>query len=909
MGRTLIAISTLALLIGTSAHGLQITISGPTGSGSFGGGNGVLRLPNGNIVVADPLFDLSATLTDVGAVYLYNPQGQLISSLTGTSVAENVGSDLWLLPNGDALVRGNGANGAGTLTKLDRNIGLSGVVNAANSLRGLVAGDFASVNVTALTNGKVVLRMPLINNGGVADVGAARLWDPTTPLPSVLNETNALFGFYQNDQVGSDVVPLTNGNYVVVCRDCDTAFGNQDVGAVVFGRGDTGRIGKVSFSIAFMGTTGTTVPDRFPGNDGKVVALPNGHYLVIAPQADVAHDGEIQTDGGAVTFVNGTTGLAGAVPSSSNSLVGLFRGTATGGDKIGSSGVTILSNGNYVVASPSWGAMDEGAATWCSGTSGRTGVVDTDNSIYGTKISDKVGIGNLRFLDSGVTALSGGHYVVSSPLWGLPTDRDVGAATWGNGITGSIGPVTTSNSLIGGSSGDQVGKHILALPNGNYVVGSPNWFHASTQRFVGAATFSLGNGSTVGLVSANNSLVGVNNNDQVGANLRSLNVPGPLYAEVGELRIDDGSLPTAERVADSRLTSGNVHYLAISPSFDSATGTNVGAVTWGSGVTGINGPVSVNNSLLGSASGDQLGLCSFVLAGGNYVAIASGFDVGLLSDAGAAVFSSGNAGMTGILSQFNSAYGQFTNNNLDYSCFRGATFDNGNYLLSANYLNNRGSLTWGNGVSGLLGPIGAQNSIVGTVDNETLYVSTTLADNTFVVTNYVGSFVSLVSSAGPIAGTASSLNTVLGSELQRVFARPHNYDLTRKQLVVQQPSLNRIILLQPGAATAMASLQGAPNPSVLDQTVGFSVQVSSTTAPTDGRVLFQSSSGEQCVDTTPTVINSTTSSFACSIAFSSPGVRQITSSYFGSDAFAAASSSAISHVVLAGDIILKTGFE
>jgi hypothetical protein len=909
MGRTLIAVGTLALLIGTSAHTLQITISGPTGSGSFGGGNGVLRLPNGNIVVADPLFDLSATLTDVGAVYLYNPQGQLISSLTGTSVGENVGNALWLLPNGDALVRGNGASSAGTLTKLDRNAGLSGVVNAANSLRGLVAGDFASVSVTALTNGKVVLRMPLINNGGVADVGAAKLWDPATPLPGVLNEANALFGFYQNDRVGSDVVPLTNGNYVVVCRDCDTAFGNQDVGAVVFGRGDTGRIGKVSFSIAFMGTTGTTFPDRFPGNDGNVVALPNGNYLVIAPQADVAHDGEIQTDGGSVTFVNGTTGLAGAVPNSSNSLVGLYRGAAASGDKIGSTGVTILTNGNYVVASAFWGALDEGAVTWCSGSTGRTGVVDTGNSLHGTAISNLVGLGNIDINGSGVIALSNGHYVVSSPRWGAPAGSDIGAATWGNGNAGSTGAVTATNSLIGGTGFDSVGKNVVALANGNYVVGSPSWFNPLVQRRVGAATFSLGNGSTVGLVSASNSLVGVNNGDQIGANLRSLNVAGPLYAQVKELQIDDGRLQSAERVADSRRSSGNIHYLAISPSFDSAVGTNVGAVTWGSGVTGVSGPVSASNSLLGSSSGDLLGICSLVLSSGNYVAISPHFDVGLLADAGAAVFASGNTGITGILSQINSAYGQFTNNNMDNSCSRGATLDNGNYLLASQYFNDRGSVTWGSGVSGLLGPIGAQNSIIGTLDNEILYVSTTLTDSAFVVTNYSGDFVSLVSGAGPVAGAPNSLNTVFGSTLQRVFARQSNYDLARKQLVVQQPSLNRIVLLQPGAATAMASLQGAPNPSVLDQAVSFGVQVSSTTAPSDGRVLFQSSSGEQCLDTTPTVINSTTSSFACSITFSSPGVRQISASYFGSDAFAAASSNAISQTVLAGDIVFKTGFE
>jgi len=50
----------------------QIDITGPVGSGSFG--TTVAMLPNGNIVVTDPTYDITTPIlvTDVGAVYLYD---------------------------------------------------------------------------------------------------------------------------------------------------------------------------------------------------------------------------------------------------------------------------------------------------------------------------------------------------------------------------------------------------------------------------------------------------------------------------------------------------------------------------------------------------------------------------------------------------------------------------------------------------------------------------------------------------------------------------------------------------------------------------------------------------------------------------------------------------------------------
>ena len=137
-------------------------------------------------------------------------------------------------------------------------------------------------------------------------------------------------------------------------------------------------------------------------------------------------------------------------------------------------GVTALSNGNYVVSSPNWtngAAAAAGAVTWGSGTAGVSGTVSATNSLVGSTANDQVG-GN----DGGVTALSNGNYVVSSPDWTNGAAADAGAVTWGSGTAGVSGAVSATNSLVGSTANDQVGGGgVTALSNGNYVVSSPNW--------------------------------------------------------------------------------------------------------------------------------------------------------------------------------------------------------------------------------------------------------------------------------------------------------------------------------------------------------------------------------------------------------------------------------------------------
>jgi hypothetical protein len=88
-------------------------------------------------------------------------------------------------------------------------------------------------------------------------------------------------------------------------------------------------------------------------------------------------------------------------------------------------------------------------------------------------------------------------------------------------------------------------------------------------------TWGSGTSGVKGVVSASNSLVGFGRDDAVGSG--------------GVTALSNGS------------------YVVASSSWDNGTIIDAGAVTWGSGATGVNGAVSASNSFVGSTLNDQIG--------------------------------------------------------------------------------------------------------------------------------------------------------------------------------------------------------------------------------------------------------------------------------------------------------------
>jgi len=132
----------------------------------------------------------------------------------------------------------------------------------------------------------------------------------------------------------------------------------------------------------------------------SVTALPNGNIVVTDPY----FNGGIAVNTGAVYLYDGFT----------RALISTLTGI-TANDKVGYGGVSVLSNGNYVIKSPYWnnGLMTSaGAVTLGDQTTAVNGVVSAGNSLVGSITNDWVGIG-------GVTSLDYGNFVVSSPHCGI----------------------------------------------------------------------------------------------------------------------------------------------------------------------------------------------------------------------------------------------------------------------------------------------------------------------------------------------------------------------------------------------------------------------------------------------------------------------------------------------------------
>lgn len=645
-------------------------------------GDSVVALETGNIVVSAPFDDAGGV--DAGAVYLFNGStGDLVSTLIGGSPNDRIGlGGFWhegvvALGNGNFVVNSpfwdRGAiSDAGAVTFGDGKTGVSGVVDASNSLIGGVAGDQVGRNgVIVLDGGSFVVSSQIWDNGAAINAGAVTFGDGESGVTGMVDENNSLVGSTSNDFLGSGfVLPLEGGGYVVGSPFLDFG-GSAEVGAVTFGEGEAGVSGVIDAGNSLLGAN----PNDQVGGFGDVEVFQDGSYAVVSDR----WDNGMAADAGAVTFASSANGVSGVI-SASNSLVGTHAN-----DRVGSLGVVELSNSNRVVISPNWdngGMSDVGAVTFVEAGSELAGPVSATNSLVGDGNGDRVG-------SNGVVPLGNGNYIVLSSRWSYPGAVEAGAVTFGNGSTGVSGVVSVANSLIGASSLDRIGNRsgVTELGNGNYVVVSVEWDNGSAVN-AGAVTFGDGINGVSGVVDASNSLVGTQSGDAVGGD------------SIG------GVLP---------LANGN--YVVRSPRWDNVTEADVGAVTFGNGTTGVFGEISTSNSLVGSSESDQFGAAEVIgLTNGNYVVSSPFWDNGDIEDVGAVTLGDGTKGIVGFAHAGNSLIGSTAS---DFVGGRGVrALPNGNYVVLSGDWNNgavfgAGAVTFGDGLVGVVGVVGPGNSLVG----------------------------------------------------------------------------------------------------------------------------------------------------------------------------------------------------
>jgi hypothetical protein len=661
---------------------LLSTLTG-TKVGDRVGFGGAIVLTNGDFVVRSPSWSNGAVASAGAVTWGSRSKGisgavSAANSLVGSSAGDRVGqSAVTALDNGNYVVSSSSWDhgstvDAGAVTWCNGTLGGSGVVSAANSLVGLTANDqVGSGGVVRLSNGNYVVCSPLWDNGAVANAGAVTWGSGTTGVRGVVTAANSLIGSTAADGIGNggSVTPLSNGNYVVTSPLWDNGVANA-AGAVTLGNGTTGIAGPISAANSLVGST---AGDQVGG--AGTSALDNGNYVVASP----AWDNGAVVDAGAATWGDGTTGICGEV-TAGNSLVG-----SKANDQVAKTRVTALRSGHYVVVSPfrdNGTLVDAGAVTWGDGTAGVSGLPGAANSLVGSKANDSVGSG-------GVTALNNGHYVVSSPSWDDASIANAGAATWGNGRSGISGAISSGNSLVGGAANCYVGANAAALTNGNYVVISPSWPNGNITA-AGAVTWCNGGAGTSGTVSVANSLVGSKNSDNVGEDgvvalangnyvVRSANCDLGAILNIGAVTWGDGRSGIAGVVSEANSLVGNTlndnvgsrdvialsngNYVVNSPSWDNGAVANAGAVTWGSGTTGVRGVITAANSLVGMLTNDGVGdggvgQSVFSLSDGRYAVRSTVWDNGAMTDVGAATLGDGAAGTTnGAVSGFNSIQG------------------------------------------------------------------------------------------------------------------------------------------------------------------------------------------------------------------------------------------------------------
>lgn len=491
------------------------------------------------------------------------------------------------------------------------------------------------------------------------------------------------------------------------------------------------------------------------GSDGfgtAVAILPNGNIVVTAPAS---------ANGAGAAYLYSADGARISTLSGSHA-----------GDQVGSGGIVVLANGNYLVVSEHWNG-DAGAVTWGSANTGATGTVSNSTSLVGSTANAGIK----------VTPLTNGNYVVVTAWPAASSAGYAGSAvTWCNGESGKRGIVDAHDSLttIGADA-------IVPLSNGNYVVHSTGWLNAGTLM-QGAVTWGDGAHGTSGAVSATNSLVGTDVADLSDARITPLHNGNYVVASVtwnaagGAITWVDGQhgTPRGAITATNSVVGGahegvgaggvtalsNGHYVVVSKSTHGATEA-VGAVTWFDGTHAASGAITAANSLTGSY-GEVTALTN-----GNYVVADHHWNGGV----GAVTWGDGSSATVGVVSADNSLIGARAGDQIgrhDRGDYNGVTpLKNGNYVVpSPLWHEARGAVTWRDGSHATHGVVSSDNSLVGsTKDDGVGQYIIALSNGNYVVSSpawsngpvqYAGA-VTWADGEHGISGTVSPGNSFIGS--------------------------------------------------------------------------------------------------------------------------------------------------
>ena len=338
--------------------------------------------------------------------------------------------------------------------------------------------------------------------------------------------------------------------------------------------------------------------------------------------------------------------------------------------------------------------------------------------------------GNNNFFGQTLQLL-GGNILVSNPNDDFAGNNS-GAVYQFDGTTGAL-----LSSLRGSSAGDQVGSGgLLSVSGGNAVIRSPLW-----SASAGALTWTNGVAPLGGALGPTNSLVGASAGDGLGSG------------------------------GFQNLFNGK--YVVFTPNWSNGKG----AVTWFDAVGGTTtGAVNSANSLVGSADGDAVGSGGLVnFFTGKGVIRSPNWN----GSAGAFTYISNLAlGATGTINASpgtgNSLVGAAPGDRLGNGGF--FALGSGNYaVVSPDASVNgtaSGAVTWYDTANGVVGPLGAANSLLGNSANDAVGsdgIETVANAGNYLIRspmwNGTRGALTFASGNAPITGTPDLLTSLAGNSL------------------------------------------------------------------------------------------------------------------------------------------------
>ncbi|WP_454654912.1 beta strand repeat-containing protein [Bosea beijingensis] len=591
----------------------------------------------------------------IGSYGVWNLQGA--SGAGGAFTARGAQS---YVETTSGMVLASGATGGGSIAIDAPNLFSSGRQDASSS-----AGRGGKVT---LTGQRLALVAASIDASGATGGGAVRIGGDYQGGGTLAHAATTTIS--PATTIRADATQAGNGGSVVVWSSAKTDFygaisarGGQAGGngglVEVSSKGDLVFGGSAAVN-APLGTSGTVLLD--PKNiviDDATGKYPQ--YQLIDPLQGAGNNqfgsnvAQLQGVGKTVVTAHGTAiggqNGAGAVylyDTVTGALISTLTGTSAN-NFVGNGGITTLSNGNYVIRSANW-TGNTGAVTWGSGATGVSGAVSSSNSLVGSTAGDNVGI-------QPVIALSNGNYVVRTPTWG----GNKGAVTWGNGATGAtVGVVSSSNSLIASTNGSSLGFRTAGDTNDVFIASSAN-DSTSGRVYVGlgdlnaltfdrvmaqdvtirsdAITRQLNAGSALTLQASNditvNSAITANNPAGNGGHLtlqagRSILVNAAITTDNGNLTLI-GNDRLANGVVDAQRDAGAA-VITLGAAVDAGTGTvdvqlrdgagktntAAGAITLGTVTAGkvsavnssASGGLTLDGTVTASGTGDAVVLAS-----------------------------------------------------------------------------------------------------------------------------------------------------------------------------------------------------------------------------------------------------------------------------------------------------------